>query len=238
MIVKLFGYGILNYLRDPYNIFDALVIIFSTIEVVIQMQDEMMTLLVSSPDNVRKIFLIFRPFRFLRIFKIARKWKSLNQIFSKLSNSVMQMLNFMILLLVFIFIFSLLGMELFSNTVKFNKEGIPIFCNETVDFIKIDECLSQGKSLRLNFDNLQNALQAVFVIIVGDDWNSIMYDYVRATNYATIFFFVVLTIIGNIILMTLFLAIMLREFDNVDSLRDENMVNSIKFIQISSRIKH
>ena len=67
----------------------------------------------------------------------------------------------------------------------------------------------------------------MFVIIVGDDWNSIMNDYVRATNYATIFFFVFLTIFGNIILMTLFLAILLREFDDVDSLRDKNMVETI-----------
>ena len=81
--------------------------------------------------------------------------------------------------------------------------------------------------MRINFDNLQNAVQAVFVIIVGDDWNSIMNDYVRATNYATIFFFVCLTIFGNIILMTLFLAILLREFDDVDSLRDKNMVETI-----------
>jgi hypothetical protein len=81
-------------------------------------------------------------------------------------------------------------------------------------------------------------MQAVFVIIVGDDWNSIMYDYVRATNYATIFFFIFLTIFGNIVLMTLFLAILLREFDNVDTFRDENMVNTINFLKFSTSIKH
>jgi hypothetical protein len=36
MIIKLIGYGILNYLRDPYNIFDSLVILFSIIEVIFQ----------------------------------------------------------------------------------------------------------------------------------------------------------------------------------------------------------
>ena len=37
--------------------------------------------------------------------------------------------------------------------------------------------------------------------------------------------------------MTLFLAIFLREFDNVDALRDENMVSTIHFTQISSKLK-
>lgn len=138
------------------------------------------------------------------------------------------MINFTVLLSVFIFIFSLLGMELYSNVIKFNDDNHPIRCNEG-DTQSINQCLSKGKSLRNNFDNLQNAARAVFVIIVGDDWNSIMDDYVRATNYMSIFFFVLLTILGNIVLMTLFLAIFLREFDNVDALRDENMVSTLHF---------
>jgi hypothetical protein len=146
------------------------------------------------------------------------------------------MINFTILLSVFIFIFSLLGMELYSNVIKFNAENKPLRCvdGEPND---IKDCLSKGKSLRINFDNLQNAARAVFVIIVGDDWNSIMDDYVRATNYMSIFFFIMITIFGNIVLMTLFLAIFLREFDNVDALRDENMVTTIQIKQISSKLK-
>ena len=97
--------------------------------------------------------------------------------------------------------------------------------------------MSQGKSLRTNFDNLSNAARAVFVIIVGDDWNTYMDDYVRATNDMSIFFFVLLTIFGNIVLMTLFLAIFLREFDNVDALRDENLVSSLHIKKISTKFK-
>jgi Ion transport protein len=99
------------------------------------------------------------------------------------------------------------------------------------------QCLQQGKSLRVNFDTFPNALQAVFVIIVGDDWNSTMSDYVRATSYATILFFVFLTIFGNIVLMNLFLAILLREFDNVEALREERMVNASSLKSLSIMIK-
>ena len=146
------------------------------------------------------------------------------------------MINFTILLSVFIFIFALLGMELYANVVKFNNANRPIKCVEG-DSRNINQCLGTGSSLRINFDNLSNAARAVFVIIVGDDWNSIMYDYVRATSYMSIFFFVLITIFGNIVLMTLFLAIFLREFDNVDALRDENLVSSLHITNISSKFK-
>jgi len=39
-------------------------------------------------------------------------------------------MNFTILLSVFIFIFSLLGMELYANVVKFNNDNHPIKCVE------------------------------------------------------------------------------------------------------------
>ena len=35
MIVKLIGFGFMNYLRDGYNIFDAFIILCSTIEIVL-----------------------------------------------------------------------------------------------------------------------------------------------------------------------------------------------------------
>jgi hypothetical protein len=63
------------------------------------------------------------------------------------------MINFTILLSIFIFIFSLLGMELYANVVKFDDDNLPIKCVEG-DSRKINQCLGNGKSLRINFDNL------------------------------------------------------------------------------------
>lgn len=54
----------------------------------------------------------------------------------------------------------------------------------------------------------------IFILLVGDDWNAIMFDYVRATNKWTVLFFVVTTCIGNLLLLNLFLAILLKDFEN------------------------
>ena len=57
-------------------------------------------------------------------------------------------------------------------------------------------------------------------MIMGDNWSSYMADYVRATSIASALFFISLTIIGNVILLNLFLAIMLKEFED-DSVLSE-----------------
>ena len=161
--------------------------------------------------SLGRLLVGFRALRFLRIFKLARKWKSLQETLAKLSRSFKEMLYFLILLCLFIFVYALLGMELYSNLIKFDPiTGEPIDCNE--DYL--EDCAIKGLSPRVNFDNLQNAIVAVLVLIVGDNWNNIMTDYVRATSMGTTIFFISLEIFGNIILLNLFLAILLRQFED------------------------
>ena len=50
----------------------------------------------------------------------------------------------------------------------------------------------------------------IFVLLIKNEWNEYMIEYTRASSKGTIVFFLVVTIIGNIILLNLFLAILLR----------------------------
>lgn len=205
LVVKLVGLGPHHYFVDRFNVFDLNVLLLSTVDLIISSQ---------SGISVGRLLVGFRALRFLRIFKLARKWKSLQDTLTKLSKSFKEMLHFLILLLLFIFVYGLLGMELYSNMIKFDPiTDLPVPCDE--DFL--EDCASKGLSPRVNFDNLQNAVVAVLVLIVGDNWNEIMADYVRATSMSTTFFFISLEIFGNIILLNLFLAILLRQFEESDA---------------------
>ena len=54
-----------------------------------------------------------------------------------------------------------------------------------------------------------------------------MGNYVRATSLASILYFSSLIILGNVILLNLFLAIMLKEFEeDLDFLEKENFLTS------------
>ena len=73
---------------------------------------------------------------------------------------------------------------------------------------------------RENFNDILSAMVTVFIVIIGEDWNSVMFLYTRALaansswgrQYA-IFYFVSLFSIGNIILLALFTALLLKSHD-------------------------
>lgn len=72
------------------------------------------------------------------------------------------------------------------------------------------------------------ALTTVFILIIGEDWNWTMYQWTRAygwdsqvSYFTSIFFFVFLMIIGNIVLFSVFTAILLQNFDGPDDDEEE-----------------
>ena len=74
--------------------------------------------------------------------------------------------------------------------------------------------------MRNNFDKPWFGFITIFIVFVGDDWNSIMYDHYRFFRnanspyaYPTVIFFMILYILGNLVLLNLFLAILLSNFD-------------------------
>ena len=63
-----------------------------------------------------------RAFRLLRVFKLAKTWKRFELLLETMVSTLKDIASFSILLFLFIFIFTLLGMELFAHKVKFNRE--------------------------------------------------------------------------------------------------------------------
>ena len=54
----------------------------------------------------------------------------------------------------------------------------------------------------------------IFLVLFGEGWNDIMYNCMRCGDpLTTAFYFIVLVICGNIIMLNLFLAILLGNFD-------------------------
>jgi len=79
---------------------------------------------------------------------------------------------------------------------------------------------------RTNFDRIDHAMTTIFIIIVGEDWPGVMYDYVRVyRNYGAVagykslysglvsLVFMVCFTVGNMLLLSLFTAILLNNFE-------------------------
>jgi len=66
-----------------------------------------------------------------------------------------------------------------------------------------------------SFDGFINSIITVFIILTNDGWTAIYFDYYRAVgSVASTIFFITLIIIGQMILLNLFLAILLNNFDS------------------------
>lgn len=112
----------------------------------------------------------------------------------------------------------LIGMELFAYRVKFNK-------NNELDLSE------NGVFPRFNFNTPFEAFLSVFIILANDGWSQIFYDNYRATEpVSTITFFVCLLVIGQYILINLFTAILIENFDQL-SIRN-NMINKIQKLRM------
>ncbi|KAG4066428.1 hypothetical protein HA402_007064 [Bradysia odoriphaga] len=179
MVIKVYAIGLRKHFESAFNRFDFIVITGSIFEVAwSHFKDDTFGLSV------------LRALRLLRIFKVTSYWSSLRNLVISLLNSMKSIISLLFLLFLFIFIFGLLGMQLFGG--KFN------FDDETPD---------------AHFDTFTPALLTVFQILTGEDWNEVMYDGIKSqggvggNGLVFSLYFIILTLFGNYTLLNVFLAI-------------------------------
>jgi hypothetical protein len=69
MITKIIGMGPKLYIRDYFNIFDALIVILSIVDVSITFSAND-----DNSDGGKSAISAFRAFRLIRVFKLSRSW--------------------------------------------------------------------------------------------------------------------------------------------------------------------
>ena len=62
----------------------------------------------------------------------------------------------------------------------------------------------------------------IFQVLTGEDWNAVMYDGMRTTGTWACLYFILLVVIGNYIVLNLFLAILLDNFSGLDKDEEED----------------
>ncbi|CAK9825736.1 Voltage-dependent calcium channel type D subunit alpha-1 [Anthophora retusa] len=193
MMLKMYSLGFQGYFVSLFNRFDCFVVIGSITEMILTNTHVMPPLGVS----------VLRCVRLLRVFKVTKYWRSLSNLVASLLNSIQSIASLLLLLFLFIVIFALLGMQVFGG--KFNFSEL------------------QDKP-RHNFDSFWQSLLTVFQILTGEDWNAVMYDGIRAyggvSSFGMLacFYFIILFICGNYILLNVFLAIAVDNLADAESL--------------------
>lgn len=61
---------------------------------------------------------------------MAKVWKSLNYIMITVGNTMNKVSTFLLLLYLFLFMYTVLGMQLFANKIMFDIDGNPVDTSE------------------------------------------------------------------------------------------------------------
>uniref|UniRef100_A0A3P8Y3V2 Ion transport domain-containing protein n=1 Tax=Esox lucius TaxID=8010 RepID=A0A3P8Y3V2_ESOLU len=179
MMFKLLAFGMFGYIKNPYNIFDGIIVIISVWEVIGQADGGLSVL---------------RTFRLLRVLKLVRFMPALRRQLVVLMKTMDNVATFCMLLMLFIFTFSILGMHLFGCKFSLQTEN-----GDTIPD-------------RKNFDSLLWATVTVFQILTQEDWNVVLYNGMASTTPLAALYFVALMTFGNYVLFNLLVAILVEGF--------------------------
>ncbi|CAH0562424.1 unnamed protein product [Brassicogethes aeneus] len=177
--MKLIAMSPKYYFQEGWNIFDFIIVALSLLELGL--------------EGVQGLS-VLRSFRLLRVFKLAKSWPTLNLLISIMGRTMGALGNLTFVLCIIIFIFAVMGMQLFGKNYTDNVDRFP------------DHDLP-----RWNFTDFMHSFMIVFRVLCGE-WIESMWDCMLVGDVSCIPFFLATVVIGNLVVLNLFLALLLSNF--------------------------
>uniref|UniRef100_A0A8C1TX27 Sodium channel protein n=1 Tax=Cyprinus carpio TaxID=7962 RepID=A0A8C1TX27_CYPCA len=206
MFAKLVAMDPYYYFQEGWNIFDGFIVSLSLME-----------LGLADVEGLS----VLRSFRLLRVFKLAKSWPTLNMLIKIIGNSVGALGNLTLVLAIIVFIFAVVGMQLFGKSYK------DCVC-------KID---SDCELPRWHMNDFFHSFLIVFRVLCGE-WIETMWDCMEVAGQGMcLIVFMMVMVIGNLVVLNLFLALLLSSFsaDNLAASDDDGEINNLQISVI--RIK-
>ncbi|XP_038152897.1 sodium channel protein type 4 subunit alpha A [Cyprinodon tularosa] len=199
MFFKLIAMDPYYYFQVGWNIFDSIIVTLSLVELGLA--------------NVQGLS-VLRSFRLLRVFKLAKSWPTLNMLIKIIGNSVGALGNLTLVLAIIVFIFAVVGMQLFGKSYK------DCVC-------KISE---DCELPRWHMNDFFHSFLIIFRVLCGE-WIETMWDCMEVAGPAMcLIVFMMVMVIGNLVVLNLFLALLLSSFsgDNLSAVDDDGEMNNLQ----------
>uniref|UniRef100_A0A096LVC5 Sodium channel protein n=1 Tax=Poecilia formosa TaxID=48698 RepID=A0A096LVC5_POEFO len=199
MFFKLIAMDPYYYFQVGWNIFDSIIVTLSLVELGLA--------------NVQGLS-VLRSFRLLRVFKLAKSWPTLNMLIKIIGNSVGALGNLTLVLAIIVFIFAVVGMQLFGKNYK------DCVCKISAD------C----ELPRWHMNDFFHSFLIVFRILCGE-WIETMWDCMEVAGPAMcLIVFMMVMVIGNLVVLNLFLALLLSSFsgDNLSAGDEDGEMNNLQ----------
>ncbi|XP_065176053.1 sodium channel protein 60E-like [Sycon ciliatum] len=190
-MLKIFAHRGLPYFRSKWNVFDFLLVLISLSEL-IYIGALSGTICGGTRDDSH-IATALRTFRLLRVLKLARSWTTMKALLSIISNSLWDVGNLTMIMIIVIYTFALVGTHLFRHY-----------------YTPAD--LNRGGVERWNFSDFVHSCVTIFTILCGE-WVLPLYDTMRVSSPFAVLFYILVICVGNFLILNLFVALLLNSFN-------------------------
>ncbi|GFY66106.1 voltage-dependent T-type calcium channel subunit alpha-1H [Trichonephila inaurata madagascariensis] len=224
MILKMFAEGFCSYISSGFNVFDSVIVVLSLVE------------LCQSSGGGGSGLSVLRTFRLLRILKLVRFLPALRRQLIIMLRTVDNVAVFFALLILFIFIFSILGMNLFGckfcrklpdGATQCDRKNfdsllwaiVTVFQVSCIRFPPRNPNSKQMEILSRIFMPIEFA-ESLFKILTQEDWNVVLFNGMEKTSHWAALYFVALMTFGNYVLFNLLVAILVEGFSAEDDKRE------------------
>ncbi|KAF4788304.1 hypothetical protein TURU_161892 [Turdus rufiventris] len=137
------------------------------------------------------------PFRLLRIFKLAKSWPALNALMKIILHSFGALSNLTLVLAITIFIFAVVGVQILGSDYEANS------CK-----------ISPSGKLRWHMKDFSHSVLIIFRILCGE-WIETMWECMEvAGKRKCLVIFLLVLVLGNLVVLNLFIALLLSSFSN------------------------
>merc|ERR1719171_2304224 len=109
------------------------------------------------------------------------------------------------------YVFTLMAMSFFATKFHFDDDGYLIEDGDAKwcpGGFEDESCIP-----RANFDTFLWSFVTIFQILSGENWNTVMYDGMKSSGWPAALFFLLLIVVGQCIILNLFLAILMAKFE-------------------------
>ena len=184
-----------SYLLDPVNLIDFFCIIIGIID------------MCSKSKNLSYLRAL-RAIRSFRPIRLLTQSTNLSLLLKCLLISIPALGNILLICLMYLFLFSIIGMNLFSS----RGNG---YCKGNKNLNR-EECLSsKGEWVYNNehYDNFWSSLKNNFELMMGEDWaERMILSYRMNGNELTYVFYIASIIIGNLFILNLIASVLIQKF--------------------------
>jgi hypothetical protein len=204
MACKLYGLGCVRYWADGWNVLDGGIVILSVLEMVL-------TALFAGSGMSLSFLRMLRMLRVLRMLRLMRAWRGLHRIVSTFVRTIPQMVNIVILICLCMFIFALIGMQLFGGVWTEANGYSPVHC--VTDSSKVQHRCANGlqEKPRFHFDYSGPSMITVFIVLTGE-WVDQLEPVASVFGPSASIFFISVVVLGKFLLINLLVAVILHEF--------------------------